>query len=241
MRVCLDTNVLVSAFVGRGLCADVLRVVLARYDLVLGATVLGELDRVLRAKMGVPEAVVADALDLLRAEAAEVVAEALEPVEGLDIEDGRVVAEAVAGRADMLITGDQTLLRADAMPVLVLSPRGFWERSRQADVTARLDRVYAQEPSASTHRFDGPRRDRCTSRSRVEVDRSDAQRGRSCLEPSAYSTARRTSTSGCSAVRPVPCRICCRQLTPVAATSASSGAPSTAGKSRCPPMVMDRS
>ncbi|MEQ9398159.1 MAG: putative toxin-antitoxin system toxin component, PIN family [Longimicrobiales bacterium] len=130
MRVCLDTNVLVSAFVGRGLCADVLRVVLARYHLVLGATVLGELDRVLRAKMGVPEAVVADALDLLRAEAAEVVAEALEPVAGLDIEDGRVVAEAVAGRADMLITGDQALLRADAMPVIVLSPRGFWERSR---------------------------------------------------------------------------------------------------------------
>jgi hypothetical protein len=36
VKVFLDTNVLVSAFAARGLCADLLRDVLARHDLVTG-------------------------------------------------------------------------------------------------------------------------------------------------------------------------------------------------------------
>jgi hypothetical protein len=35
VRVCLDTNVLVAAFATRGLCADVLRTVIAEHELVL--------------------------------------------------------------------------------------------------------------------------------------------------------------------------------------------------------------
>jgi predicted nucleic acid-binding protein len=47
VRVCLDTNVLVAAFATRGLCADVLRTVLAEHDLVVGEVILAELRRVL--------------------------------------------------------------------------------------------------------------------------------------------------------------------------------------------------
>ena len=47
MRVFLDTNVLVSAFATRGLCADVLRLILAEHTLVTGEVVLRELRRAL--------------------------------------------------------------------------------------------------------------------------------------------------------------------------------------------------
>lgn len=54
MRVFLDTNVLVSALTTRGLCADVLRVVLAEHDLIIGDVVLDELRRVLTERFLVP-------------------------------------------------------------------------------------------------------------------------------------------------------------------------------------------
>ena len=53
MRVCLDTNVLVAAFATRGLCADVLRTVLAEHELVIGDVILDELRRVLSTKFKV--------------------------------------------------------------------------------------------------------------------------------------------------------------------------------------------
>jgi predicted nucleic acid-binding protein len=45
VRVFLDTNVLVSAFASRGLCADLLELVLLEHDLVSGQTVLREFTR----------------------------------------------------------------------------------------------------------------------------------------------------------------------------------------------------
>ena len=51
MKVDLDTNVLVSAFGTRGICADILTVVLAEHELVVGEAVLSELSRVLHTKM----------------------------------------------------------------------------------------------------------------------------------------------------------------------------------------------
>ena len=55
-----------------------------------------------------------------------------------------------------------------------------------------------------------------------------------------YSTSR-MSSSGCRAMRPVPCAICCRQETPVAAMIVSAASARTAGKSRSSPMLMESS
>ncbi len=55
MRIALDTNVLISAFATRGLSSDVLNLILSDHQLVLGETVLTELDRVLRTKLKVPD------------------------------------------------------------------------------------------------------------------------------------------------------------------------------------------
>ena len=50
MKVFLDTNVLVSAFATRGLCADVMRVILTEHELLIGEVVLTELQRILSKK-----------------------------------------------------------------------------------------------------------------------------------------------------------------------------------------------
>jgi len=58
VKVFCDTNVVVSAVATRGLCADLLRVILAEHELVLGETVVKEVGRVLQRKLHVPQDVV---------------------------------------------------------------------------------------------------------------------------------------------------------------------------------------
>ncbi len=132
MRVFLDTNVLVSALTTRGLCADVFRVVIAEHDLIVGELVLDELRRVLTQRFRVPPQGVREAETYLRT--FEVVARPATPadVRVRDESDRWVLASAVAGRADTLVTGDADLLTVgDWETIRVLSPRAFWEELRR--------------------------------------------------------------------------------------------------------------
>ena len=123
MRVCLDTNVLVAAFATRGLCADVFRTVAAEHDLVLGEVMLTELRRALKTKLRLPEEGIAAVEAVL--------ADAPSDVEIRDPEDQWILATAVAGSADVLVTGDQDLLAVHGTaPLPILDPRAFWEMLR---------------------------------------------------------------------------------------------------------------
>lgn len=128
MRVFLDTNVLVSAFATRGLCADVLRLVLTEHTLVTGEVVLRELARALRARIGLPAAKVGDIVEFLRQH--EVVPKPTAPseVKVRDEDDRWVLASAISAAADVLVTGDRDLLDVAARaPPRIVAPRGFWE------------------------------------------------------------------------------------------------------------------
>ena len=129
MRFFLDTNVLVAAFATRGLCADVLRTVLAEHQLVISGTVLEELTGTLVAKIGVPETTVREIAVFLRASASLVDAPANPPpVVVRDPDDAVILSEALATGADVLVTGDKDLLEAGEVPgIRILDPRGFWQ------------------------------------------------------------------------------------------------------------------
>ena len=129
MKVFLDTNVLVSAFATRGLSADVLRVVMAEHELVLGEVVLDELRRVLDRKFGVPQPTIAAAIDLLRRHHVEPRPAKPHPLGIKDPDDPWVVASAIHAGAEVFVTGDRELLEAaDAVQGLrILNPREFWE------------------------------------------------------------------------------------------------------------------
>jgi putative PIN family toxin of toxin-antitoxin system len=132
VRVFLDTNVLVAAFATRGLCADVLRTVLAEHELLLSTTVLEELTRTLAEKIRVPESTVREIAAFLRASASLTPAAANPPpIAVQDPDDAVIVGEALAAAADVLVTGDDDLLEvrgADA--IRIVDPRGFWNLVR---------------------------------------------------------------------------------------------------------------
>lgn len=131
MKVFLDTNVLVSAFATRGLCADVLRQVLAEHELLVGERVLREVRRVLRVKLRVSQPAVDEIEQFLRTQTVVVATGTRALVKVRDADDARILAEAVAGGADVLVTGDRDLLDlADRSPLRIVTPRGFWELLR---------------------------------------------------------------------------------------------------------------
>ncbi|MCC7002059.1 MAG: hypothetical protein IT357_07875 [Gemmatimonadaceae bacterium] len=66
MKVFFDTNVLISAFAARGLCADLMRLVLAEHELQTGEVNLVELRRVLTERFNASGAQVDRVEDLLR-------------------------------------------------------------------------------------------------------------------------------------------------------------------------------
>lgn len=128
MRVFLDTNVLVSAFTTRGICEDVLNVVLTEHQLVLGETVLTELRRILDRKMRMHPELADEAVAFLRREAIIVSTAPTLPLEIRDADDVVVLSEAVTGLAEVVVTGDRDILDvADTLLVPAVSPRGFWE------------------------------------------------------------------------------------------------------------------
>ena len=136
MRVYCDTNVLISAFGARGLCADLMRIVLAEHELQTGEVNLIELRRVLRERFKAPAAHL-DRIDaLLRDQTIiEKPAEILS-LKVRDADDAWVLASAVAGDAEMLVTGDQDLLvLAPKAPLPIVTPREAWELLRGEGAT----------------------------------------------------------------------------------------------------------
>lgn len=133
MRVFLDTNVLVAAFATRGLCADVLRVVLAEHELLISSTLIEELTRTLARKIHVPEQTVQEIAAFLHASASLIEEPPrAPPVTVRDPDDAVILGEAIAGEADALVTGDKDLLELPSIPALrILDPRGFWQLVRR--------------------------------------------------------------------------------------------------------------
>jgi putative PIN family toxin of toxin-antitoxin system len=132
LRVFLDTNVLVSAFATRGVCADVLRVVLAEHTLVCGEFVIEELCRALRTRIKLPPRIIEEIVALLREHEVTPRPAKRSPLPIRDPDDRWVLASAVDARADVLVTGDRDLLDVAAeAPIRIVEPRAFWELLRR--------------------------------------------------------------------------------------------------------------
>jgi len=128
VKVFVDTNVLVAAVATRGLCADVLRTILASHDLVVSQQVLDEVRRVLRMKLGTSPGAVADFIRLLEQEAEVAPPARLPGIELSDRDDLPILGAAVAARAEVFVTGDRELVELGTVEGMrVASPRQFWE------------------------------------------------------------------------------------------------------------------
>jgi putative PIN family toxin of toxin-antitoxin system len=131
VKVFLDTNVLVSAHTARGLSADLFRLVVAEHVLLVGEVVLEELRRVLRDRFRVPAGLVTQIERDLRLETVVPKPHAASDLPIRDRDDAWILASAVSGGADLLVSDDHDLLAvAEQSPLPILAPRHAWERLR---------------------------------------------------------------------------------------------------------------
>lgn len=129
MRIFLDTNGVVSAVATRGLCADVLREILIHHELVISDSLIKELKRGLCKKLGVPEDLVSELVEVLQKESHFSTSSALPNIDIQDKDDLTILSCALNGKAAFFITGDKELLGLKRIgDMKIVSPRMFWER-----------------------------------------------------------------------------------------------------------------
>lgn len=128
MRVLLDTNVLVSAVLFGGLPQDLVeRAFRGEFELVTSEALLDELEAVLRDRFDRP-AVLARALRDEVASIANVRRPPQLPHVTRDPADDMVLAAALDGRADRIVTGDKDLLVLGAYrEIAIVTVRQFVE------------------------------------------------------------------------------------------------------------------
>jgi putative PIN family toxin of toxin-antitoxin system len=124
MRVVLDTNVLIAAFIARGVCADLYEYCALRHRMVCSEFIMEELGRVLRAKFDFTDEEALRVTSLVRERAEFVMPSPLAEPICRDPADDAIPATAAAGRAVCIISGDKDLLAVKAWNSIHIIPPG---------------------------------------------------------------------------------------------------------------------
>lgn len=128
MRVVLDTNVVIAAFIARGQCHELLEHAARVHTLYTSEFILGEFREKLLGKFKVPRPVVEATLSLQGSRTIVLEPVALPEPVCRDPDDNQVLALAIAAEADCLISGDKDLLTLDTFRgIAILAPAEFWQ------------------------------------------------------------------------------------------------------------------
>ena len=133
MRVLLDTNVLIAAFISKGVCHELFLHVCDQHNLILSEYILQELKNNLRNKFHYSEHEVQQTINLVKERAEIVSPKEIFAYPIRDPNDQPILAAAVTGGCHCLITGDKDLLEAPAIKKMpILSPNQFWKFEKTA-------------------------------------------------------------------------------------------------------------
>ena len=126
MKIVLDTNVLISALITRGVCRDLLEHCVQRHQIIISDFILDEIRENLQNKFHFDPQEVGEAIVLLSAEMQTITPALIEQPVCRDRQDDMILATAIAGKVDCIITGDKDLLvLKEYGPVRILHPAEF--------------------------------------------------------------------------------------------------------------------
>lgn len=128
MIILLDTNVLIAAFVARGFCSELLEHCIRQHGLVTSDFIINEFRDKLSNKLKYKSEEIDQATELLISRMKVVESTSLEQSVCRDPEDDNVLAAAIEGKCDCIITGDKDLLIIGQYGgIKILSPSDFRE------------------------------------------------------------------------------------------------------------------
>jgi putative PIN family toxin of toxin-antitoxin system len=127
MKLVLDTNVLVAAFITHGVCNELLEYCALNHEVILSPFILAELEEKLVGKFGYSAREAADVARLLKSRFAVVTPDRLEQPMCRDPDDDNILATALAGHCECVVTGDKDLLvLRDVNGIRIVTPSDFW-------------------------------------------------------------------------------------------------------------------
>lgn len=128
MRLVLDTNVLIAAFIARGNCSELLEHCIVHHVVVLSKQILDELRVVLVRKFDYTQAEAHAVVRLLRTKACMVTPVPLPSKVCRDPDDDTILATAVTGKCVAIVTGDKDLTDLKQYSAItIVTPSGFWK------------------------------------------------------------------------------------------------------------------
>ncbi len=110
MRVVLDTNVLIAAFITRGACSTLLEHCFNQHELITSDFILNEFRDKLTQKFNFNKQDIEEAIQLLQSKMEIVVPSTLEVPVFRDPDDDQILGTALAGHVTSIVTGDKDLL-----------------------------------------------------------------------------------------------------------------------------------
>ena len=127
MKAFVDSNVVVSSFTSNGLSRKLVDLLVLEHTILLSPQVLEESQRIITTKFEVSRKDLDDFIDSLMG-----VAELIPPPYSdrpfvRDSDDVDILAAAIKGRADVLVTGDKDLLDVPNPPIRILRPRELYD------------------------------------------------------------------------------------------------------------------
>jgi putative PIN family toxin of toxin-antitoxin system len=126
VRIVLDTNILIAAFIARGICHQLLERCVNHHDLVISEFILDEVREKLILKFKYTSEVADETVKLLRSQMEIVSPIPLDKPVCRDADDDNMLAAAVAGSCECIITGDKDLLVLKRFQGIdILSPSDF--------------------------------------------------------------------------------------------------------------------
>ena len=132
MRIFFDINVLIAAFIARGICSELLEHCLAEHTSHISQEILDELCEKLIGKFGFSKTKVDQVGNFIRENTVMVTYVPLSTPICRDHDDDQVLASAVSGNGDCLISGDENLLALkNFRGIPILKPSDFWRFEKE--------------------------------------------------------------------------------------------------------------
>ena len=134
MRLLFDTNILIAAFISRGVCHELLAHCVYNHEPVTSKELLRVFQTKLIEKFGYNSSEAREATSLLASRLQIVKPVALAKPVSRDPDDDLVLATAVAGDCRCIITGDKDLLVLKHFrEIPIMSPAGFWKYESESE------------------------------------------------------------------------------------------------------------
>ena len=128
MKIFLDTNVIISAFIAHGHAAELMEYCLIHHKIYTSDFIMEEVEKNLKNNFGYNEIEVNEVINFIKSNFINVGKyKKLNKTVSRDADDDNVLAAALSEKVDCIVTGDKDLLTIGKYKnINILSPRDFW-------------------------------------------------------------------------------------------------------------------